>query len=382
MNLLRIFFALVLTIVLASCSGNSIKPTPLDDSFKAQVDIKDLWFRYLSDEHTKSAYQQLEPVVIDGLVYAVASTGAFQVVDLKSGRMQLSGDVGEEVSGGLGTDGQWLYFGTANGDLVVVDRLFQEQWRVRLSSRLLTQPVIADNRVFVSVQDGRLFAYDRNSGSQLWQYDSASPRLTVIGNGRPEVDGNQLIVGFDSGKIVSFNVKTGEQLWEYAVAEAEGRTDIDRISDVDGRLLFVDNAVVASAVNGSTVVVDLASGRKLDSFSQSSEHGVVAAKGLLYLVLKDDVVVAVDPKTHEEVWRQEGLKYRTLGNPVDWNGYLAVFDGMGYLHLLNYDDGSLAGRYQVDYLGVRSTPVVYDQYLLIQGNSDRLKAFVTQEIHN
>ncbi|WP_428239777.1 outer membrane protein assembly factor BamB [Gynuella sp.] len=382
MSLFRIFSALILAIVITSCSGNSIKPTPLDDSFQPKVDIHNVWFRYLSDKETKSAYQQLEPVVIDGLVYGVASTGAFQVVDLKTGRLKLAGDVGEEVSGGLGTDGNWLFFGTSNGDLVAVDRLFSEQWRVHLSSRLLTQPVVAENRVFASVQDGKLVALDRSTGSQLWQFDSASPRLTVIGNGRPEVHGDQLIVGFDSGKLVGFNPRTGEQLWEYVVAEANGRSDLDRISDVDGRLLFVDNAVVASAANGSTVVVDLASGRKLESFTEASDRGVVAANGLLYLVLKDDVIVAVNPKTHEEVWRQEAFKYRTLGNPVEWNGYLAVVDAKGYLHLLDFNDGSLIGRYQVDFLGVRSTPVVDGEYLLVQGSSDRLKAFLTQDIQH
>ena len=65
-------------------------------------------------------------------------------------------------------------------------------------------------------------------------------------------------------------------------------------------------------------------------------------------------VVAIDQRTSEVVWRQEGLQRRKLSSPAAFSNYLVVGDDEGYLHVLAQSDGRFLARRKLDGKGIRS----------------------------
>jgi len=370
----------ILAVLLLGCSSKGgPQPTPLAEDFQATVELQRDWFYVHGDGRTVDRYQQLQPVAVNDRVYSAGRDGQLRLLNLATGKVELSLELGEEISGGLSvhldSEQPILMVGTGNGELVVLDLVGTEQWRADLTSRMVSPAVADDASIYVQTQDGKLVSLDRNTGQQQWFYDSGIPRLTVMGTASPKLSGNQVVTGFGNGKLVSLNTNNGQVLWEHRVAEGKGRTDLERLVDLDAPPTLIEGMVLASGLNGDTIAVSLQNGRVLTQMPHASNHPVIPANQQFNFVLQDDAVIAVDPKNQEEVWRQTGLVNRGLTHAVAWQGYLAVADREGWLHLLDLETGALAARRQVDYKGVATSPVVAGEQLLVQGRSGRVKAY-------
>ena len=78
-----------------------------------------------------------------------------------------------------------------------------------------------------------------------------------------------------------------------------------------------------------------------------------------YLYLTDDKgsIQALDKTTGASVWKQDKLAQRFPSGPAIVGDYLGVVDAEGYLHFLDRNDGSLAGRVATDGKPAVSQPV-------------------------
>lgn len=369
----------IVTLVSGCSMFDASKPAPLPNEppVKFEIEIKQLWFKYLSQDpqRDRDPYQLLEPVVLNGTAFAIGRAGNLVALNLDTGQELFTAQLPESISAGLSTDGQSLFVGTDDGELIALDLTATELWRAELTSRMLRPAVANDKLVIAQTQDGKVAALDRQTGQQLWLYDSGIPRLTIMGTSQPILTDDDVIASFANGKLVSLDAKSGQIQWEHRLAESEGRSELDRLTDSDGSPTRVQNFVIASAINGQTLAVDLASGRRLVNFAYASDHRIVAAAGQFNLILEDDTLLALSPQSHDEVWRQEALQGRNLTDAVVWGDYLAFADRRGWLILADPADGSLVGAIEADHLGIASAPVVAGDIILVQGRSGRLKAF-------
>jgi len=73
---------------------------------------------------------------------------------------------------------------------------------------------------------------------------------------------------------MAISLRDGEPLWEVSVSTPKGRSELDRISDVDGEFAYLDGIVFAASFNGRVVAIDLDKGETLWAKDLSSYAGL------------------------------------------------------------------------------------------------------------
>ncbi len=366
-------FALV---VLVGCGSAPFQPaTPLDPTFVSTLTLSRDWTVSLQDG-TFPMRQPFAPVTVAGLVYAVTDLGRVTGIRAESGVIDRQWELAVPVSIGLATNGTALFWGSQNGALVSMDLNGVELWRAVLTSRALSLPTVGGGLVYVQTQDGYLVALDESTGEQLWVYDDGVPRLSLYGDASPLLANGQLIAAFASGRVVGFDPATGEQLWAQNLGQASGRSDLERINDADGIPVVVNSSLLlASSYQEETLLIDTQTGAPLKRYGYGSRHGVIPFADQVVVLLNDDRLVGIAPKTGDLLWENDSLQYRRLTDATAWQGYVTFGDSFGWLHILDPKTGTLVARFPADHLGISGKPVSAGENLYVQGDSGHLKAF-------
>jgi outer membrane protein assembly factor BamB len=216
--------------------------------------------------------------------------------------------------------------------------------------------------------------FDASTGNRRWIYESTPAVLTLRGTSAPLVTNHLAIAGLSTGKVVALDTSNGVPVWEQRVAIPQGRSELDRVVDIDGGLLLSGNTIYVASYQGRVAGLDLESGRILWQRDASSYSGVAQGFGSVYLSLANGSVEGVDERTTTGLWTNDQLARRQLGSPEVYSSYVAVGDFEGYLHLLSQVDGRFVGRERIDSDGLRARPLVDGNMIYVYGNSGKLEA--------
>ncbi|MEM7077902.1 MAG: outer membrane protein assembly factor BamB [Pseudomonadota bacterium] len=378
-------------------SADLNEPAALVD-FDAEIRLKRAW-RHSVGEGLGRKYLRLSPAVVADRVIAADGYGVVIAYDRFSGKRVWRSQIGELkgglldslnfldrrdpsfVSGGVGAGGGLVLLGTTLGEVVALEASDgSERWRQELGSEVLSIPTAARGLVFAQTIDGRLVAMQDNSGEIAWTFDSQVPILTLRGTSSPVVEGDIVYTGFANGKVSALRAVNGEPVWEHRVMLPEGRSELERMVDVDGRPLISSGNVYAGAYQGRVKSLSRRDGRPLWEQEISTYLDLAEGYGQVYVVDEDDVIQAIDQQSGEINWTQESFKNRGLSSPIAFSNYILVGDDEGYLHVLAQRDGRLLGRRKMDGDGLRSGMIVADGVVMVLGNSGSLQAIEIETI--
>lgn len=280
------------------------------------------------------------------------------------------------LTGAVGLAHGFVLVGNAYGEVIALSASDgAEVWRTEVGSEVLAPPVGGDELVFVRTIDGRLLALERDDGSVRWSFDNQVPVLTLRGTGTPVFEDGVVYAGFANGMVAAVRAENGEPIWQHRVMLPEGRSELDRMVDVDGTPVLAGGVLYVAAYQGQLKALRASDGSLLWEKDIPSHVDLAEGYGNIYVVDDDDVVHAIDRRTAEEVWSQRGLFRRNLSGPIAFSNYLVVGDEDGYLHVLAQSDGRFLGRTRVDGDGIRSRPVVASELFYVLGNSGTLRAY-------
>ncbi len=279
------------------------------------------------------------------------------------------------ISGGVGVGEGLVLLGSTDGEVIalaVADGSLR--WIAKLGSEVLATPAAARGRVYAQTIDGRLLALDAENGDVLWTYDNQVPILTLRGTSSPVVADGIVYAGFASGKVMALRATNGEPIWEHRVMLPEGRSELERMVDVDTQPLIMPGAVYVGSYQGRVKGLTRREGRVQWEHEISTYLDLAEGIGLLYAVDDEDIITAIDMSTGEVAWTQDAFRLRRLSPPLAFSNYIVVGDSDGYVHVIAQRDGRLMGRRKLDDKGVRSGMVVADGTLYVLGNSGALQA--------
>ena len=364
-------------LVLVGCGSSSKKELPPAEleKFTAEVELERSWKRNIGVGQG-DLYTNLQPT-LDGLtLYAADAKGRVVSMDRETGKVNWQVKLKEPLSGAVGAGGGRVMLGTLNGAVITLDENDgSELWRAQVSSEVLAPPQPNGDVVVVQSQDDKLVALDISTGEQRWIYESSLPVLTVRGHSTPVVSLHRVYAGLASGRVVALDANSGVALWEQRVAQPQGRSELERMVDIDGDLLLEDSTLYAVTYQGNLVAMDAESGNIRWQRPASSHGGPGAGFGSVYISKADGSVEAFDQNRATPLWTNDQLLRRRLTTPVAFSSYVAVADYQGYVHLLAQTDGRLVGRVRVDSKGVRVAPIARSGTLYVYGNSGDLAAY-------
>ncbi|WP_313551571.1 outer membrane protein assembly factor BamB [Pseudomonas sp.] len=368
---------LALALTAVGCSSNSKKelpPAELQD-FKADVQLQEQWSRSVG-EGQGDTYNLLTPAIDGQSLYVTDNEGLVMALNRESGDIIWKKKLNLPVSGGVGAAYGLVLVGTLRGDVVALDATSgDEKWRARVSSEVLAPPVSNGDIVAVQTQDDKLYALDAETGDRRWLYEESMPVLTLRGTGAPVVTNRYVVAGLASGKVIALDEQRGLPIWEQQVAIPQGRSELDRMVDINGGLLLSGTTLYVATYHGRVAGLDLESGRVLWQRDASSYTGVAEGFGNVYVSLENGTVEAVDQNSASALWSNDSLARRMLSAPAVLSNYVAVGDYEGYIHLLSQTDGHMAGRQKLGNGGVRVRPLVDGDWMYVYGNGGKLAAY-------
>ncbi|MCC4275005.1 outer membrane protein assembly factor BamB [Marinomonas communis] len=266
-----------------------------------------------------------------GAVYELLQSNGLQVKHI---------DTQMKPSAGVSRDGDRVFFGTYDGELVAVSLADESVlWRKTLTSEILSETGNGEGRVAALTGDGWLTVMDASTGETLWRDKEDLPALTVRGTTAPVIVDGKVIAGFASGKVKAYNLQTGDQIWEYAVGKPEGRYEIERLTDVSGRFVIANNMLYSVAYNGTVTALAMQTGRPVWQRNISSAVGVAVQGNELAVIDQDNVVYSLNARNGSTLWQNDTLQGRDLASPVFYKDYVAVLDRGGWIHLMNRETG-------------------------------------------
>ncbi len=340
-----------------------------------QVKLKSRWSRGVGDGQGEGLLK-INPVLVGDSLYAASAEGRVISVDPESGRVRWKQDLELALSGGLGHHGNSIFVGASEGLVIRLDAdAGAEIWRAPVSGEVLSAPQGNGRYVVAQTYDGKLMGFDYENGEVRWTYTSDVPVLTLRGTGTPMILGDNAIAGFADGKVVAINLRSGNVAWEVRVAIPQGRSEIERIVDIDGSMALSGSELYVASYQGRLAAIDTRSGRRLWQRNVSSVSGVGVGFGNVYVADDDGTVSAFLRNGQGVRWQNIDLGFRDLSRPTPVNSYVAVVDFEGYLHLLSQVDGDIVGRIKVDSGGARADMLTRGNRLFVFTNDGALKAY-------
>jgi len=319
----------------------------------------------------------LRPASDGNRIYAASQDGNVSAYDAESGDQIWRNKLDIELTSGPGVGEGYLVVTAKDGFAVLLDAATgEETWRADIAGESLATPLIKDELVIVQTIDNRLQALSVFDGRSRWSIVNSAPALTMRGSSSPVIVGTTVIAGFDSGRLIAADLDTGTTIWESLLSPPTGRSDLDRLSDIDGAMAVVGQDLYASGYQGRLAALASESGQILWNRDISSYEGVAADWTSLYTVRDDGEIVALGRQNGAETWRNGSLLRRELTLPVPFGTTVVVGDLEGYLHFFNTIDGEAVARVRLGSEAITADPLVMANRLYVQSDSGQLAAYV------
>src|ERR1700674_4130482 len=365
-------------LIAAGCSKDKdVEPPATLVKFPATLPVKKLWSEGVGGGKKQLVLRLgLGPAIDNGIVFAASHKGEVLAVSLETGRHIWVKNLKLPLSAGPGAGGGLVVVGSSKGAIVALDGATgRELWRSRLNSALLSAPAISEKVVVMRSVDGRLHGLDAHNGKELWSVEQQVPRLSLRGTAIPVIAKEIAVSGFDNGKVMAVSLTTGDTVWDTALASPHGRTELDRLVDVDSAVIIVGDNVFATGFQGRTAMLALDSGQVWWAHDMSSYRGLAVDADNLYVTQSDGIVVALRQRDGSELWRTQKLKLRRLSTPVLTSTAVAVADFQGYVHWLDKVSGELVARERVAKERVTNSPVAAGDTVVVLTDGGKLAAY-------
>jgi len=372
-------------LVLSACKSKDDKkkidqPVDLVDIKNPTVKIQKVWGASVGGGGKKLRLG-LGLATSGDRIFAAGRDGEIAAFNLKTGKQIWRTKTKVDLSGGTGASNDLVAVGSADGQVLALSAADgRELWRADVKGEILSAPAVGLKEVVVRTVDGRLRALAVTDGAELWQTEQQIPRLTLRGAAAPVISHDMAFSGFDNGRVVAVNMSDGATVWDAPVSPSHGRTELERLNDIDAAVKVVDQDVFVAGFQGRAAMLGLDNGQIWWTRELSSYRGVDVDDDQMYVSTSDGDLVALKRRTGTEVWRDTSLKHRGLSAPAVVGDYVVVADLDGYVHWFDRITGTIAGRAKTGGDRVTNAPLVVDGTLYLINDKGDVTAMRGQPI--
>ena len=356
-------------------SRDGVEPPAELTELAPTVAVTRLWERNVGDGAGRAGLR-LGPAYDGERLYVADSERGVIALDASGGGVLWTNAEVGGVSSSPGIDRDLVVAGTLEGEVIAIaPTTGATVWKTKVTSEVIARPAVAASMVVVRSNDGRVFGLDPADGARRWVFDRSVPLLSLRGNAAPVIVGSTVLVPFDSGRLFAIDLAQGTLLWEQSIAQPEGRSELERMVDIDGMAQVDGEKAFVATFRGQVAAVELESGRALWSRDVSAFAGVAISGETLILTDAAGTVLALETRDGTARWSQKALANRFLSTPVIVGQHAAVGDLEGWVHFLDLDDGALAARVRIGKDPIRGEPLVVGDVVFVQSTDGRVGAW-------
>ena len=353
----RLLLATLVALACASCTqvkelvrsekSNAIAPNVLEE-FEPRIKVEQVWSERIgkgADKH----YLKLTPTVIGDRLFVADRHGMLVASELASGKQTWEiQDKNLQYTGGPGGGDGLVLMGTGDGRVIAREAdSGKVRWVAKVTSEVLAAPRAGSGVTVVRTGDGKLYGLNSETGAEMWIYDRTVPTLTLRGNAPPVIDEDLVFAGFDNGRFAAFNLTTGKLVWESPLAVPSGRSDLERMVDVDSEPVIAGTTAYVASFQGGVTALSIVDGQIEWTREISTYEELSIGDGRVYVTDEVGTIWALDRETGASLWKQEALSNRFVTAPIYFDKHVVVADFEGYVHWLDAATGEFEYRTQV-----------------------------------
>lgn len=353
-----------IAILLGACAADEppIPPTELTPVSVA-VPIVRVWSRDLDD----AGRGRFEPLVSSTTVTAADEDGRVARYDRQTGRPIWRVDLDQRLVSAVGGNEEFLFVSGIDGVVIALNAADgDELWRAQASSDVLAPVVLAFDAAIVRSADGRVVRLDLEDGSERWSSSWTPPALTINGYSRPLVVDGGVLVGLDDGRVIAINTVNGRVIWEAVLSRPTGRSEVERMVDVDADIVVDSAGIYAVNFQGRAARLEPVRGGIDWAVPMSSTSGLDISVERLVVVDDEGHLHGLDKNSGSTLWTQELLRGRRPSTPKLVDDLVVVGDFEGYLHILDARTGEITSRSKLTDGAIQVRPIGDRNSLVVQ----------------
>ena len=310
-------------------------------SFASQENIKVLWRNSYNGENEIGNF--LPSFNAQNIFFSDAS-GNVLSIDAKTGYDNWSVKLNFLASGtsaGFGI----IVVADVDGNVIALDQIDGSVlWSSNVKGEVLSSVAIDAKIVVVKTGSGELLGLNKDSGEVIWSYRSTLPVLTIRGNSSPVIVDNLVYASFDNGRLGVFELNSGFQIWDGAISYVSGASELENLIDSDSNPVIEGGLIYTTNYQGNLNIFDPSQKRSVWSNNASSFFSPIISRGMLMVVEENSSIKSFALKTLEESWINSDYLNRDLSNGVSYKDNIVVGDFEGYVHVINILNGRTVGR--------------------------------------
>jgi outer membrane protein assembly factor BamB len=381
LSTLRAGCAIAALMLIAACSKDKeIDPPAELVDIKPQLTIQKRWSASLGGDSERLRLA-LKPFVLGDRVFSASYDGEVAAFTADRGKRLWLTKTKAKVSAGPAANEDIVLVGTADGEVIALSAADGKQrWRQQLTSEVLAPPLVTNDFAVVRTVDGGLHELTLTDGTIRWTYSDTMPRLSLRGTAPPVLAGDAVIAGFDNGKVVSIDLQSGDVLWETLVSAPRGRTELERLVDIDAPAQVVGDDIFVVSFQGRIAMLARESGQIWWARDASSYRGFAMDDELIYLTDADSVILAMRKRDGNVEWEQPAMRRRSLTAPAIDGDALVVGDFEGYLHWVDRQTGEIIARTKTGGERITNAPVSTGELVYVQTDDGKLLALKSNPV--
>ena len=352
----KFFGIYLILVILSSCSSfSSMKFWGDDDDIdpdepvelKKISNLKDISLDWRISFTGDNSLGNFLPAFSAQSIFFADSDGNVKSIDSNSGKTKWHTKL-NSLSSGVAAGFGALVVADSSGNVYLLDQDNGSViWKINVKGEVLATAAIDTKFVVIKTGSGELLGLDKPSGEIMWSYRSKLPSLTIRGSSSPVIDNDQVYVSFDNGRLGVFELNSGFPIWDGAISYVKGSSELENLIDSDSNPVIQDGLVYTTNYQGKLNIFDIAQKRSVWSYDASSFFSPVITRGMIIVAESNSNLQSFSSKNLEESWSSEDYINRDISNPVSFKGNLIFGDLEGYLHVLDPLNGITIGRKKI-----------------------------------
>ena len=296
-----------------------------------------------------------KPSFYAGEMLVADSEGKIASLDPKTGNVNWIKKIEKNLAAGVASGFGKFVVSDIDGNVIGFDLESQDiLWETNIGGEVLSNAVIDASLVVAKNSVGELVALDSITGEKKWIFRSQLPALTVRGTGEPIIKDGIVFSTFDNGRLGAFQLNTGFFLWDGPISYLEGSSELENLIDADSSPVIEKQLIFATNYQGNLTAFDMAQKRPVWNSKASSFYSPVIGRGMMMVIQDNGSILSFSASNLAPSWVSEEYERRDLSNGVMLNNVLLVGDFEGYLHVINPLIGKTVGRKKVSSNPIKS----------------------------
>jgi len=352
----KFFGIYLILVILSSCSSlSSMKFWGDDDDIdpdepvelKKISNLKDISLDWKISFTGDNSLGNFLPAFSAQSIFFADSDGNVKSIESNSGKTKWQTKL-NSLSSGIAAGFGALVVADSSGNVYLLDQdNGSVLWKNNVKGEVLAPAAIDTKFVVIKTGSGELLGLDKKRGEIMWSYRSKLPSLTIRGSSSPVIDNDQVYVSFDNGRLGVFELNSGFPIWDGAISYVKGSSELENLIDSDSNPVVQDGLVYTTNYQGNFNIFDIAQKRSVWQSESSSFHSPLLIKGLIVLVESSSNLNSYLIQTLEKSWNSDEYLNRELSNLQSYSGYVIVGDFEGYIHVIDPLNGKTVARKKI-----------------------------------